>query len=180
MLKILERSIALQLLVFYGLFIVPLLLGGVELYLFQRDALQQSAQRTDLGIAQAVSLEVESTVRTASEEDTDLTQSAAAGQLDSPQITSAFATARRSHPDISLYFVCDVSEHLLLSYPGSQVSLRGHGVPCEYAPPASALQSDIPVLSPGRISPTTQTGVISLATGILDARGHLVSILGIN
>jgi signal transduction histidine kinase len=43
MLKILERRIALQLLVFYVLFIAPILLGGVELYLFQRNALQQSA-----------------------------------------------------------------------------------------------------------------------------------------
>src|SRR5579863_3797613 len=59
MLKILERSIALQLLVFYGLFLIPLLLGGAELYQFQRDALQQSAQQTDLGIAQAIVLQVE-------------------------------------------------------------------------------------------------------------------------
>ena len=144
MLKILERSIALQLLVFYGLFIVPLLLGGVELYLFQRDALQQSAQRADLGIAQAISLEAESTVRAASEEDADLARSGAAGRLDLPQLTSAFATASRSHPDISLYFVCDVSEHLLLIYPAS----GEHGAPCEYAPPPGALQSDTPVLSP--------------------------------
>ncbi len=180
MLKILERSIALQLLVFYGLFIVPLLLGGVELYLFQRDALQQNAQRADLGIAQAISLEVESTVRAASEEDADLARSGAAGRLDLPQLTSAFATARRSHPDISLYFVCDVSGHLLLTYPESQAPLGGHGAPCEYAPPPSALQSDTPVLSPGRVSTTTQTDVVSLATQIIDARGHPVGTLGIN
>jgi ABC-type spermidine/putrescine transport system permease subunit I len=60
MLKILERSISLQLLVFYGLFILPLLLGGAELYLFQRNALEQSTQRTDRGLAQAISLEIAS------------------------------------------------------------------------------------------------------------------------
>src|SRR5579875_2467969 len=59
MLKILERRITLQLLVFYGLFVLPLLLGGVELYFFQRDALQQSAQQADLNLAQAIALEVE-------------------------------------------------------------------------------------------------------------------------
>ena len=58
MLKILERKIALQLLVFYGLFVIPLLLGGAELYFFQRDALQQSAQQADLGLAQAIAQDV--------------------------------------------------------------------------------------------------------------------------
>lgn len=181
MLKILERSIALQLLVFYGLFIVPVLLGGVELYLFQRDALQQGAQRADLGIAQAISLEAEATVRAASEEDMDLSQSQAAMHLDLPQLTSIFATARRSHPDISLYFVCDGSRHLLLSYPASSRSSGGHAGPCEYSPPAHALQSNNwPLLSPGRVSPTTQTDVVSLATPIIDAAKHLVGIIGIN
>ncbi|HYK83994.1 MAG TPA: hypothetical protein VEV19_01425, partial [Ktedonobacteraceae bacterium] len=69
MLKILERKITLQLLVFYGLFVLPLLLGGAELYMFQRDALQQSAQQADLGLAQAISLEVQTNVQAASETD---------------------------------------------------------------------------------------------------------------
>ncbi|HLJ36694.1 MAG TPA: histidine kinase dimerization/phospho-acceptor domain-containing protein, partial [Ktedonobacteraceae bacterium] len=64
MLKILERNIALQLLVFYGLFLIPLLLGGVELYFFQRDALQQNFQRTDMVIAQAIAMQVESDIKT--------------------------------------------------------------------------------------------------------------------
>lgn len=63
MLKILERNIALQLLVFYGLFLIPLLLGGVELYFFQRDALQQNFQRTDMVIAQAIAMQVETDVK---------------------------------------------------------------------------------------------------------------------
>jgi PAS domain S-box-containing protein len=180
MLKILERSIALQLLVFYGLFIVPLLLGGVELYLFQHDALQQSAQRTDLGIAQAIALEVGSTVRAAVEQDVELSTSQAASQLDLPQLTAIFASARRSHADIGLYFVCDGSGHLLLSYPADKAQVRGPGGPCEYAPPAGALQSGTPVLSPGRISPTTRTDVVSIATQIIDARGHPVGMLGSN
>jgi hypothetical protein len=66
MLKIFERSITLQLLIFYGLFVLPLLLGGIELYLFQRDALQQSAQRSDLGLAQAIANTVQANLTTAS------------------------------------------------------------------------------------------------------------------
>ncbi len=75
MLKILERSIALQLLVFYGLFLIPLLLGGGELYQFQRDALQQSAQQTDLGIAQAIALQVVPDIKAATEKNIALSTS---------------------------------------------------------------------------------------------------------
>lgn len=63
MLKILERKIALQLLVFYCLFVIPLLLGGAELYFFQHNALQQSAQQADLGLAQAIAQDVETRVQ---------------------------------------------------------------------------------------------------------------------
>jgi PAS domain S-box-containing protein len=180
MLKILERSITLQLLVFYGLFIGPLLLGGVELYLFQREALQQSAQRTDLGIAQAIALEVESTVRAAAEEEVNLSQSEAARHLDLSQLSSSFATARRSYADISLYFVCDRSGYLLLSYPASREPRGGHDGSCEYAPPAQALRSETPLLSPGRVSLTTQEPVVSLVARIINTQGQAVGIMGIN
>jgi signal transduction histidine kinase len=95
MLRKLERSITLQLLIFYGLFILPLLLGGVELYMFQRDALQQSTQRTDRGIAQAISLEVASNIRAAVEEDSTLSTSQAATQLNLSQLTSNLKEVQR-------------------------------------------------------------------------------------
>ncbi len=180
MLKILERSIALQLLVFYGLFIIPVLLGGVELYLFQRDVLQQSVRQADLGIAQAISLDVESTVRAASEEDTNLARNEAAVHLDLAQLASTFATAGRSYSDISLYFICDLSGHLLLSYPADKALSRGSGDACEYAPPSNTLQSDRPVLSPARVSPTARAAVVSLVTGITGVQGHLIGMMGIN
>ena len=178
MLKILDRSITLQLLIFYGLFLLPLLLGGIELYLFQRDALQQHAKRTDLGIAQAIALEVESNVRAAVEDDVELARSQAASQLDLSQLTTAFATARLSHPDISLYFVCDPSGHMLLSYPSMPVTIRQPGSFCEY--PLEALHSDTPLISAGRVSPTTQTNVVSIVTRMINAQGHMVGMLGMN
>ncbi len=75
MLKILERSIALQLLVFYGLFLIPLLLGGVELYFFQRDALQQNVQRTDMAITQAIAMQVETDIKTSPSAHTSVSSS---------------------------------------------------------------------------------------------------------
>jgi signal transduction histidine kinase/HAMP domain-containing protein len=74
MLKILERKLALQLLVFYGLFVIPLLLGGAELYFFQYNALQQNAQQADLGVAQAIAQNVEMQMQGAEAENINLAQ----------------------------------------------------------------------------------------------------------
>jgi signal transduction histidine kinase len=177
MLKKLERSITLQLLVFYGLFILPLLLGGIELYMFQRDALQQSTQRTDRGIAQAISLDIASNMRAAVEEDNNLSTSQAARQLNVSPLISAFATARPSFPDINLYFVCDISGHLLLTYPAQSQHSRA----CEYIAPAhTPLFVGKPFLSPGRISPTTKTPVITAITPIEGVQGQMIGLMGIN
>lgn len=57
MLNIIERRITLQLLVFYCLFVLPLLLGGMELYFFQRDSLQQNAHQADINLARVIALD---------------------------------------------------------------------------------------------------------------------------
>ncbi|HET7638940.1 MAG TPA: hypothetical protein VFK47_09400, partial [Ktedonobacteraceae bacterium] len=147
MLKILDRSITLQLLVFYGLFILPLLAGGVELYLFQHDALQQSTQRADLGLAKAIALEVETNVRAASEIDTALAKSQAASQLDLRQLTSTFATAYLSHPDISLYFICTPAGKVLISYPSTRQTAAQQVSLC--ASTQQTLRSEKPFISSG-------------------------------
>nr|BBH87850.1 hypothetical protein KTC_26010 [Thermosporothrix sp. COM3] len=61
MLHILERRINLQLLIFYSLFVLPLLLGGIEIYFFLRDTLEKDALQTDRMLARLVALEVEAT-----------------------------------------------------------------------------------------------------------------------
>jgi signal transduction histidine kinase len=178
MLKILERSISLQLLVFYGLFILPLLLGGAELYLFQRNALEQSTQRTDRGLAQAISLEIASNMRAANEEDSILSTSQVARQLNRSQLNSAFAAASLSLPDISLYFVCDTSGHLLLTYPASTQSQPNR--PCDYIISAQALHVGTPYISSARVSPTTKATVITVMAPIENSQRHLIGLMGIN
>src|SRR5689334_6030296 len=63
MLKLMERRIILQLLVFYCLFVIPLLLGGIELYFYQRDSLQQSARQADMNLAQVISFDIASSIQ---------------------------------------------------------------------------------------------------------------------
>src|SRR6266567_5571105 len=119
MLKILERSITLQLLVLYGAFLLPLLLGGIELYSFERDSLQQSIQRADVGLVQAIAFTVEGNVQTVSEDEAYLASTPAARQLDLHQLTPMLIQASHSYPDRS-YIICDPSGRVVLTYPLNQ------------------------------------------------------------
>ena len=178
MLKILERNITLQLLVFYGLFVLPLLLGGAELYMFQRDALQQSAQQADLGLAQAISLEVQTNVQAASEIDVDLAKSQAAQQLDLHQLTAIFTTAQLAHPDIALYVVCSPVGKVMLNYPYSQKAVKQEFSSYSYF--QSALTSNKSFVSSGRIDPTTNKYVVSIATRITNSKDQVVGVMIVN
>src|SRR5260370_11881575 len=117
MLKILERKIILQLLVFYGLFVIPLLLGGAELYFFQYDSLQQSAQQADLGLAQAIAQDVKTQVQGAAEEVMDLARSQAAIKINRAQLISLFNVSKQTHPQITHYIFSDPSPNTLFINP---------------------------------------------------------------
>ncbi|MBO0794768.1 MAG: hypothetical protein J2P36_27980, partial [Ktedonobacteraceae bacterium] len=126
MLKILERRIALQLLVFYAFFILPLLLGGVELYFFQRDALQQSAQRADMDLARSIAFTFETRIQAITEEAKFFANATSAKQVDLPRLTQSLSNANLSHPNQRFYIVCDPSGTVLLSYPFNQNVKNDH------------------------------------------------------
>lgn len=173
MLKILERSITLQLLVFYCLFVLPLLLGGLELYIFQRDTLQQSARSADLGLAQAVATAAEAKVQAVEEEENNLAASLAARQLNLPQLTSDFMAAKASHPDDRLYLVCSPTDKLLLAYPTNQQTLAQQL--CTHAPLQDLSDQNIPAVLPGMGAANEMT----LATPIVQ-NGHPTAIMMIH
>ncbi len=178
MLKILERKIILQLLVFYGLFVIPLLLGGAELYFFQYGAMQQSAQQADLGLAQAVAQDVKTQVQGAAEEAMGLARSQAAIHLNREQLLSLFSVSQQTHPEVSQYIVCDPSGKTVLNFP---LAAPGAG-PCSSASDyfQAALSKDSPLVSSGRISPLSDMYVFSVATRITNSRNQVVGVMILN
>lgn len=178
MLKILERKIILQLLVFYGLFVIPLLLGGAELYFFQYDSLQQSAQQADLGLAQAIAQDVKTQVQGAAEEVMDLARSQAAIKINRAQLISLFSVSKQTHPEISQYLVCDPSGKILLNYPLTTTSAGQSFSASDYF--QEALNKDSPLVSSGRISQFSSTYVFSVATRITNDQNQLVGVLILN
>ncbi len=150
-----RQKIGLQLLSLYLLFVIPVLLGSLGLYVYQQNVLTQNAFQSDLGLAQAVALEVGTNLRAATEIDSELSTSQAAKDLDLKQLASVFANAAQAHPDISLYFVCDPSGKMIINYPFSPSAIGKNFRSRDYF--QGARKSDAPFISSGSISDITDS-----------------------
>jgi signal transduction histidine kinase/HAMP domain-containing protein len=175
---LIRQKIGLQLLSLYLLFVIPVLLGGAGLYVFQQNVLTQNAFQSDLGLAQAVALEVGANLRAAAEIDSELSTAQAARDLDLKQLASVFANASNAHPDISLYFVCDPSGKMIINYPVSPSAIGQNFSSSDYF--QEALKSDAPFISSGSISAITDSFVVSIAARITNDKGRVVGVMVIN
>ncbi len=175
---LIRQKISLQLLSLYLLFVIPVLLGGAGLSVFQQNVLTQNAFQSDLGLAQAVALEVGSDLRAASEIDSELSTSQAARNLDLKQLSAVFANASQAHPDISLYYVCDPSGRMIVNYPVSPSAIGQKFDSSDYF--QGALKSAAPFISSGSISAITDSYVVSVAARITNGKGRVVGVMVIN
>ena len=173
-----RQKIGLQLLSLYLLFVIPVLLGSLGLYVYQQNVLTQNAFQSDLGLAQAVALEVGTNLRAATEIDSELSTSQAAKDLDLKQLASVFANASNAHPDINLYFVCDPSGNMIINYPFSPSTIGLNFSSSDYF--QEALKSDAPFISSGSISAITDSFVVSVAARITNDKGRVVGVMVIN
>lgn len=172
MLKILERNITLQLLAFYLMFLLPLVLGGMELYFFQRDTVQQHAKQSDLGLAQAVAFDVAAHIQGAASEESSLVDTQAVRQLNLHQLTAVFMQARLSNSNASSYTVCDSSGKILLTYPLAQQMIGENISGRAYF--QQAVKSNVPVISSDR--PANGAPTVSSAFRITN-NGRVVGVM---
>ncbi|GAC1456705.1 MAG: hypothetical protein PVS3B3_34830 [Ktedonobacteraceae bacterium] len=176
--SLIRQKISLQLLSLYLLFVIPVLLGGAVLSVFQQNVLTQNAFQSDLGLAQAVALEVGANLRAATEIASELSTTRAARDLDLQQLAALFTNASQAHSDISLYFVCDPSGTMVMNYPFSPSAIGKNFKSSDYF--QEALKRASPVISSGTISAITDAYVLSVAARITNDKGQIVGVMVIN
>ncbi|MDE3228907.1 MAG: hypothetical protein KGO05_03410 [Chloroflexota bacterium] len=176
--SIVRRGISVQMLSLYLLFVIPVLLGGVGLYIFQRDTLRDTAFQSDQGLAQAVALDIGAHVQAASEIDRELATNRAVSSLDFAQLNTIFAYSFGAHPDITLYYIIDPRGSVIFTYPNTQTSASDTTTYRMLF--QRALDSAAPFVSSRRISPLTNADVFSVATPIKDRTGRVVGVMAIN
>ncbi len=178
MLKILERKLTLQLLVFYSLFVIPLLLGGAELYFFENSALQRSEKQTDQELSQVIAHSVEIYVQGTIEVAMELAHSQAARSFDSTQIAAQFSILKQAHPEISQYLICDMSGKIRLNYPLASASAGERFSAIQYL--QAILNSNQPLVSHAYRDQFTNISTISVAERITNAQGHTTGAIILN
>ncbi len=172
---LMRQKIGVQLLSLYLIFVIPVLLGGTGLYLFQRNNLQQNAFQSDQGLAQAVALEISAHVQSSAGIIQDLATDVATNNLDTRQLNLLYSYAFGAYPDISLYAILDPTGKMIYNYPSNLATIGQNFSKSDYF--QGALQSNTPYISSRRISTTTHTSVYSLATTMRNSTGAIVGVM---
>lgn len=180
MLGLLRRKISLQLLSFYMVFVISVVVGGTGFYFFEQRQLQQEAESADLGLAQSIALETETNLGRVAEIANSLASSPEVRHLDFSQLQQIFANRVNAHSDISLFFIHNPAGTMLTNYPYNPQTIGQNYAYREYFQQAITSTSDKPYISDVRDSATLGITVVTVARRITSETGEIIGVLGIN
>jgi len=158
MLHFLRRSLLVQLLSVYLLFVVLVLLGGVSVNTVVEWQLRKDAQASDQALAQGIALETSLHMRDAENALKEL--GVLARQAGTPgAIASTFQAFKAARSDVDYVYWLDPVGSICVSWPEGKAAAQA-----EFSPPnvvQRALKSTGPVFEVGMaVEPTTSVGVI--------------------
>lgn len=174
-----HRDLGWQLLALYLLLVVPFLftLWGFDQLVGER--IRTDITANDLALARAIAQETDLTIRNALEAVEGLSKYPGIMAADPQEMERLFSIVLNTRPDINLVYRLDANGIMLYHYPvgpGSTVGVDfSHR---DYY--QRALLTDQPLVSQGRISPTTNQAV---ATAVMPLRlpdGQFVGLIGTN
>lgn len=174
MLKLIERSITLQLLIFYILFILPLVLIGAALYGVENDSWQRRIQQTNLSLDQSAALTIGAAMQSVSKEAITLAATPEAKHLDAPALASLFQDLAATSSDDHLSIVCDPSGKVVLTSPFDQATERMQFHSLAYF--QAALVSSKPIIGPVQPGTLAHSLVVPVALRILN-QGKVAGVL---
>lgn len=174
-----HHDLGLQLLAFYLLLIVPFL---ATLTLFDRivgERIRRDAEANDLALARAIALETDSSIGNALNTVERLSTYPSVINMDKRGMSGVFQIALNIRSDINLVYRLDANGIMFFHSPigpastvGADFSFRDYF--------QNALKSDKPLISEGRISPTTNQAVATAVMPIRSASGEFLGLVGTN
>jgi len=175
----LKNNLAFQLWAFYLLLVSPML---AALFIFDQVA-GQSIQRDvtvgDTALARAVAQEAEFTIRNALNAVRELGQIPAVRSAEPGGMDAVFSLMTRARLDVSLIYRLDATGRMVYHYPTGPVSTVGRDFSFrEYFRRAQLAQA--PLLSEGRLSPTTNQVVASAVMPLWDEENRFLGVVAAN
>jgi signal transduction histidine kinase len=174
-----HRDLGLQLLALYLFLIVPFLaaLWGFDRLLGER--IRSDVESNDLSLARAIAQETELTISNGLKAVEELTRYPGIIQADHTEMESHFGVVYDTRPDVNLVYRLDYDGIMLYHYPpgpsttvGIDFSFRDYF--------QRAKNTEFPLVSKGRISPTTNQAVATAVMPIWSTGGEFLGLVGTN
>jgi len=173
------RDLGLQLLAFYLFLIIPFL---VTLLVFDRlvgERIRGDVEANDIALARAIALETDIAISNSLKTVEELSSYASVVNADKENMGEIFAIVLSTRPDVNLVYRLDAEGIMLYHYPtgpsstvGDDFSFRSYY--------QNALTSNAPLISEGRISPTTNQAVTTAVMPIRSSTGKFLGLVGTN
>jgi PAS domain S-box-containing protein len=174
-----HHDLGLQLLALYLLLIIPFL---VTLWIFDGligVRIREDVQASDLSLARSISQEVDLSITKALTAVQGLASYPQVIDSDVPGMEEIFHVIINTSPDINLVYRLDADGIMSYHYPSGPISTVGDDFSFRsYF--QQALQTDKPLVSEGRISPTTNQAVATAIMPIWSASGEFLGVVGAN
>ncbi len=173
------KDLGVRLLALYLLFVTPVALAALVFSALADARLRSDVRAADLSLAQAVAQETDAMLQNAMQTVSQFAREPAVIHANHSAMQHMFADAARARNDINLFYLLDDKGVMAFHYPvgpgstvGVDFSFRDYY--------RTAIAGDHPVISWGRISPTTQRPVATAAMRVLDEDERLVGVVATN
>lgn len=174
-----HNDLGLQLLAFYLLLIIPFL---VTLVIFDRlvgERIRHDVETNDLALARAIALETDISIGNSLNTVEKLSTYPGVIEMDAESMAQVFQVTFNTRPDINLVYRLDANGIMNFHYPigptstvGTDFSFRSYY--------QNALLSNNPLISEGRISPTTNQAVATAVMPIYSQDKTFLGLVGTN
>ncbi len=174
----LRQDISLQLLMLYGLFVAVVFVGAIVFGRRLGERLEADVKSADLALARAIAQETNAAMTSSLEAVRQLGAYTAVIEPDPAQMEPIFSTVLRGRTDINLIYRLDSDGTMLFHVPVGPESTVGRDFSFrDYF--QAALTSRAPLVSKGRISPTTNQPVATTVMPLWED-GRFLGLVGTN
>ena len=174
-----RRDLGLQLFALYLLFVGPVIIAALIFDELAGSRLERDVQAADLALARSIALETDASLQNALTTVEQLSHAPDVQAAAADRLAPLFAPIMAARNEIDLVYLLDANGIMVYHYPvgpgstvGTDFSFR------EYF--QAALTSNQPLMSLGRISPTTGKAVTTAVMPIRDANGAFLGVVGTN
>ena len=174
-----HQDLGLQLLALYAFLIVPFLITLATFDRIVGERSRNDVQSNDLALARAIALETNISIGNALKTVVELSAYPGVINMDKAGMENIFQVALNSRPDVNLIYRLDANGIMFYHYPVGPVSTVGNDFSFrKYF--QDSLTSNEPLISEGRISPTTNQAVATAVMPVRSENGEFLGLVGTN